>query len=132
LLDRGSPVGVDLIRAKAQDCMAPIGPTVVPARFIADPQQLSLRLWVNGELRQDGTTANMLFSVSEQLATISRFITLEPGDVVVTGSPAGSARGTEQFLKPGDRIRAEIQGLAALELQLLAPRTKQGRRISNG
>lgn len=125
LLDRGSPIGVDLIRAKAQDGMAPIGPVVVPAEFVGDPQRLSLRLWVNDELRQDGTTANMLFPVLEQISTISHFITLEPGDVVLTGSPAGSAGADDQFLKAGDRIRAQIERLGTLDLELQPPRAKR-------
>ena len=120
LLDRGSAVGVDLIRAKAQDKMAPIGPCLAPARFVADPGNLGLRLWINGEQRQNGTTASMLFSVAEQLATISRYITLEPGDIVFTGSPAGSARSDDQFLRPGDHIRAEIDQVGRLDLELYA------------
>lgn len=120
LLDRGSAIGADLIRAKAQDTMAPIGPAIRPAAHIPNPQALSLRLWVNGELRQDGTTADMLFPISEQIATISRFITLEPGDVVFTGSPAGSARSDAEYLKPGDRIRAEIESVGVLEVELYA------------
>jgi 2-keto-4-pentenoate hydratase/2-oxohepta-3-ene-1,7-dioic acid hydratase in catechol pathway len=124
LLDRGSPAGVDLIRAKAQDEMAPIGPGIVPAQFVGDPQRLTLRLWVNDELRQDGTTANMLFPVAEQIATISHFMTLEPADVILTGSPAGSARSAAEFLQPGDRIRAQIERIGTLELELMAPRAK--------
>lgn len=120
LLDRGSAVGVDLIRAKAQDTMAPVGPSIRPAAQIADPQTLSLKLWVNGDLRQNGTTADMLFPITEQLATISRFITLEPGDIVFTGSPAGSARSEAEYLRPGDHIRAEIEGIGALEVELYA------------
>lgn len=118
LLNRGSPAGVDLVRAKAQDCMGPIGPVLTPARFVGDVQKLNLKLWVNGELRQDGTTASMLFSVYEQVSTISRFISLAPGDVIFTGSPAGSASGPQQFLKPGDKIRAEIERVGVLELEL--------------
>ena len=118
LLDPGAAAGVDLGRAKAQDTMAPMGPVLRPARDIGDPQHLALKLWVNDELRQDGTTADMLFPVYEQIATISRFITLEPGDVVFTGSPAGSARSPDQFLKAGDRIRAEIERVGVLELEL--------------
>ena len=118
LLDRGSAAGVDLIRAKAQDTMAPMGPVIRPADQVGDPQNLSLTLWVNDELRQDSTTANMLFPVYEQVATISRFITLEPGDVVFTGSPAGSARSADQFLTSGDRIRAEIEKVGVLDLEL--------------
>jgi 2-keto-4-pentenoate hydratase/2-oxohepta-3-ene-1,7-dioic acid hydratase in catechol pathway len=118
LLDRGSAVGVDLVRAKAQDEMAPVGPLLVPAAFVGDPQQLRLRLYVNDEIKQDGTTADMLYSVYEQIATISRFITLEPGDIVFTGSCAGSGASIGQFLKPGDRIRAEIDKVGCLEVEV--------------
>lgn len=119
LLDRDGPAGVDLIRAKAQNGMGPMGPWVTPAQFVGDPQALSLKLWVNDVLRQDGTTDNMLFSVYEQVATISQFIALEPGDVVFTGSPAGSARSDDQFLKGGDRIVAAIEKVGTLELELI-------------
>jgi 2-keto-4-pentenoate hydratase/2-oxohepta-3-ene-1,7-dioic acid hydratase in catechol pathway len=118
LLDRGSAIGADLVRAKAQDTMAPVGPVLMPAAFVADPQNLSLRLWVNGEQRQDGSTANMLYSIHEQIATISRYITLEPGDLIFTGSPAGSARTPDQYLRAGDRIKAEIAEVGVLEVEL--------------
>lgn len=123
LLDRGSKVGVDLVRAKAQDGMAPLGPAIVPAQFIQDPQSLALRLWVNDELKQDGTTSNMLYSVYEQISTISKFITLEPGDVVFTGSPAGSAGSESEYLKAGDIIRAEIEGMGSLHLEIAGSKT---------
>ena len=129
LLDRGSPVGVDLIRAKAQDTMGPIGPWIRPADQIADVQRLALKLWINDDLRQDGTTASMLFSVAEQLATISRFITLEPGDVVFTGSPAGSARSEAEYLRPGDRVRAQIEQVGTLDIELYS-RTRDAEVVS--
>ncbi len=120
LLDRGSPIGVDLVRAKAQDTLAPIGPVVVPARFVKDPQDLKLRLWVNDQQRQDGSTSDMLYPVREQVATVSRYITLEAGDVIFTGSPAGSARHDEEYLKPGDRVVAEIVGIGTLAVEIYA------------
>jgi 2-keto-4-pentenoate hydratase/2-oxohepta-3-ene-1,7-dioic acid hydratase in catechol pathway len=122
LLDRSSPTGVDLVRAKAQDGMAPVGPTLMPAEFVGDPQDLGLRLYVNGEIKQNGTTSDMLYSVYEQVATISRFITLEPGDIVFTGSPAGSGASIGQFLKAGDRVRAEIDKVGCLEFEITSPR----------
>jgi 2-keto-4-pentenoate hydratase/2-oxohepta-3-ene-1,7-dioic acid hydratase in catechol pathway len=118
LLDRSSALGVDLVRAKAQDGMSPVGPTLVPAQFIDDPQSLRLRLYINDEIKQDGSTADMLYTVDEQIATISRFITLEPGDVIFTGSPAGSGASIGQFLKPGDQIRAEIEQVGSLECMI--------------
>lgn len=122
LLNRNSPAGVDLVRAKAQDSMAPLGPVMVPAALVEDPHALALRLWVNDELRQNGITSSMLYSVYEQVAIVSEFITLEPGDVVFTGSPAGSAMTEDQFLKGGDRVRAQIEGIGTLEVGLIDER----------
>jgi 2-keto-4-pentenoate hydratase/2-oxohepta-3-ene-1,7-dioic acid hydratase in catechol pathway len=121
LLDRDSPTGVDLVRAKAQDGMAPVGPVMRPAEFIKDPQNLRLQLFVNDEIKQNGTTADMLYSIPEQLSIISRYITLEPGDIVFTGSPAGSGASIGQFLHPGDRIRAEIEEVGTLHVEVVAP-----------
>jgi 2-keto-4-pentenoate hydratase/2-oxohepta-3-ene-1,7-dioic acid hydratase in catechol pathway len=121
LLDRDSPTGVDLVRAKAQDGMAPVGPIMRPAEFIKDPQNLRLQLFVNDEIKQNGTTADMLYSIPEQLSIISRYITLEPGDIVFTGSPAGSGASIGQFLHPGDRIRAEIEEVGTLHVEVVAP-----------
>jgi 2-keto-4-pentenoate hydratase/2-oxohepta-3-ene-1,7-dioic acid hydratase in catechol pathway len=126
LLNRGSPAGVDLVRAKAQDTMAPMGPVLMPASFVPDPQQLALRLWVNRELRQSSTTANMLYPVYEQVAVISEFITLEPGDVIFTGSPAGSARSEDEFLKGGDLVRADIESIGVLEVECIDERSGRG------
>jgi 2-keto-4-pentenoate hydratase/2-oxohepta-3-ene-1,7-dioic acid hydratase in catechol pathway len=121
LLDRDSPTGVDLVRAKAQDGMAPVGPFIRPAAFVRDVHNLRLQLFVNGEIKQNGCTADMLYSVPEQLSTISRYITLEPGDIVFTGSPAGSGASIGQFLHPGDQIRAEIEGVGRLDVEVVAP-----------
>jgi 2-keto-4-pentenoate hydratase/2-oxohepta-3-ene-1,7-dioic acid hydratase in catechol pathway len=125
LIDRASPLGVDLVRAKSQDGMAPAGPVFQPAPFVGDPQQLTLKLWVNGELKQNGSTANMLFPVNDQLSTISRYITLEPGDMVFTGSPAGSGGMSGRFLQAGDHIRAEISRVGTLEVEVLPPRVSR-------
>jgi 2-keto-4-pentenoate hydratase/2-oxohepta-3-ene-1,7-dioic acid hydratase in catechol pathway len=121
LLDRDSPTGVDLVRAKAQDGMAPVGPFIRPAAFVGDVCNLRLRLSVNDEIKQDGCTADMLYSVPEQLSTISQYITLEPGDIVFTGSPAGSGASIGQYLQPGDRIRAEIETVGCLDVEVVAP-----------
>jgi 2-keto-4-pentenoate hydratase/2-oxohepta-3-ene-1,7-dioic acid hydratase in catechol pathway len=121
LLDRDSPTGVDLVRAKAQDGMAPVGPFLRPAAFVRDVHNLRLQLFVNDEIKQNGCTADMLYSVPEQLSTISRYITLEPGDIVFTGSPAGSGASIGQYLQPGDRIRAEIEAVGRLDVEVTAP-----------
>jgi 2-keto-4-pentenoate hydratase/2-oxohepta-3-ene-1,7-dioic acid hydratase in catechol pathway len=121
LLDRGSRTGPDLVRAKAQDGMAPVGPFLRPAQFVSDPQNIRLQLFVNDEIKQNGTTSDMLYSIPEQLSTISQYITLEPGDIVFTGSPAGSGASIGQFLHPGDRIRAEIEQVGTLHVEVAPP-----------
>jgi 2-keto-4-pentenoate hydratase/2-oxohepta-3-ene-1,7-dioic acid hydratase in catechol pathway len=115
-----SPMQLDLARGKCQDTMSPMGPHIRPAAFVPDPQNLRLRLSVNGVVRQDAFTSEMLYSVEEQLSAISRFVTLEPGDVVFTGSPAGSAKAHgAPFLKAGDEIAAEIEGVGLLEVVVM-------------
>ena len=93
---------------------------VVTADEIPPPQALGLRLWVNGELRQNGTTADMLFGVNHLVWYISQFLVLRPGDIVNTGTPAGVALGRAGggYLRPGDTMRLEIDGLGA-QLQSL-------------
>jgi 2-keto-4-pentenoate hydratase/2-oxohepta-3-ene-1,7-dioic acid hydratase in catechol pathway len=91
----------------------PFGPWLVTADEIADPQALGLRLWVNGELKQDGTTKDMVFDVAYLVWYVSQFMTLYPGDVINTGTPAGVALGLPgtPYLKPGDVVELEIDGL---------------------
>jgi len=105
------------IRAKGGDTFAPFGPWVTTADEVADPQALTIRTTVNGEVRQDGRTADMVFSVAELVAWCSASFTLDPGDVISTGTPAGVgvARTPQAFLAPGDRVRVEIAGLGALD-----------------
>ncbi len=97
------------IRAKGRDTFGPLGPFLVVDE-VEDPQNLWLRAYVNGELRQEGHTSRMLYSVAELLEYISEFMTLEPYDVLLTGTPKGISR-----VLPGDVMRLEIQGLGALE-----------------
>jgi len=113
-----SPTLVDLARAKGQDTMKPFGPHITPAAFISDPHNLRMRLAVNGQVRQDGRTSDMMYRIDEQLSIISQFVTLEPGDVVLTGTPAGSATVRGDFLQAGDRIVAEIEGIGQLEVEV--------------
>ncbi|GAB2593590.1 fumarylacetoacetate hydrolase family protein [Streptomyces capparidis] len=101
---------------KGKNCETfnPLGPWLVTADEVPDPQALSLRLWVNGELKQDGTTAEMIFPVGELVRYLSWFMTLYPGDVVNTGTPAGVALGhpdPKPFLRAGDVVELEIEGL---------------------
>ncbi|MFN4072908.1 MAG: fumarylacetoacetate hydrolase family protein [Thermus sp.] len=97
------------IRAKGRDTFGPLGPFLVVGE-VQDPQNLTLRAYVNGELRQEGHTSRMLYSVAELLEYISEFMTLEPYDVILTGTPKGISR-----VLPGDVMRLEIEGLGALE-----------------
>jgi 5-carboxymethyl-2-hydroxymuconate isomerase len=103
------------VRAKGGDTFAPFGPWVTTADEIPDPQALAIRTTVNGELRQDGTTADMVFPVDALVAFCSASFTLEPGDVITTGTPAGVGVARGAFLAPGDRVRVEIEGLGALD-----------------
>lgn len=101
---------------KGKNCETfnPLGPWLVTADEVADPQDLSLRLWVNGELKQDGTTAEQIFPVGEVVRYVSQFMTLHPGDVINTGTPAGVALGAPEpkpFLRAGDVVELEIAGL---------------------
>ncbi len=110
------------VLAKSGDTFAPWGPWITTADEIPDPQNLSVRTWVNGELRQDGHTSDMVFSVAELIAYISDRITLEPGDVITTGTPAGVGAGFSptKFLAVGDQIRVEINGLGRIEHGVIA------------
>jgi 2-keto-4-pentenoate hydratase/2-oxohepta-3-ene-1,7-dioic acid hydratase in catechol pathway len=103
-------------RAKSFDTFSPVGPRVAPGSEIPDPQALGIRCLVNGETLQDSTTAEMVFSVAELIAFASRAITLEPGDLLVTGTPAGVGftREPPVFLRPGDEVTVEIDGIGAL------------------
>ncbi|GAA2777448.1 fumarylacetoacetate hydrolase family protein [Kitasatospora sp. CM 4170] len=100
-------------KGKSAETFTPLGPWLVTADEVADPQRLSLRLWVNGELRQDGSTAEMVFPVLEIVRYASQFMVLEPGDVIVTGTPAGVTLGRPgtPFLAPGDIVEIEVDGL---------------------
>jgi 2,4-diketo-3-deoxy-L-fuconate hydrolase len=92
----------------------PMGPWLIPAHQLGDPQQLGLRLELNGEVQQESTTAGMLFSVAEQVAFISSVVPLVPGDVICTGTPAGVGMGKGHFLTAGDTMTAEVTGIGRL------------------
>ncbi len=104
----------DWFSGKSHDGFAPMGPTLVPAAFVPDHLNLRLRLSVNGEIRQDGNTAHLIFSPAEQIEYASRTSTLEPGDILATGTPGGVGQGTNSFLRPGDIVEAEVEGLGVL------------------
>ena len=102
-------------RAKSLDTFLPVG-VPVPLSAVADPQALRIRCLLNGEVVQDSSTAEMVFGIAEILAFVSEAITLEPGDLVATGTPAGVglARTPQRFLRPGDEVTVEIEGVGSL------------------
>ncbi|MFT3728107.1 MAG: fumarylacetoacetate hydrolase family protein [Terricaulis sp.] len=102
---------------KSFDTHAPIGPLITTADEIGDPHNLDLRCYVNGELRQSSNTKHLVFNVWDQIEHLSAAMTLEPGDLIFTGTPGGVgvAMNPRQFLKPGDTVRCEIEKLGAIE-----------------
>ena len=98
-------------KGKCCDTFGPVGPWLVTADEVPDPQKLALWLEVSGERMQDGKTSDMVFGVAQLVSYVSRFMTLEPGDLIATGTPAGVGMGSQRFLKPGDTMRLGISGL---------------------
>jgi 2-keto-4-pentenoate hydratase/2-oxohepta-3-ene-1,7-dioic acid hydratase in catechol pathway len=103
-------------RGKSPDTFCPVGPRLVPREEIPDPQQLAIRAVLNGETMQESSTSNMVFGVADLIAYITRTVTLEPGDLIATGTPAGVGvfRKPPVLMQPGDEITIEIEGLGAL------------------
>jgi 2-keto-4-pentenoate hydratase/2-oxohepta-3-ene-1,7-dioic acid hydratase in catechol pathway len=114
------PFTHDWFRGKSFDTFGPMGPWLVPAECIPDPQALRLQLAVNGAPMQDGTTAAMIFSAAEQIAYLSRILTLKPGDLIATGTPTGVGMGRGVYLKPGDVMTATIEGIGTIENPVVA------------
>ena len=121
--DRGRRVGVpdaspfkwDWTKHKTFDGSCPLGPWIVPASDIGDPQKLGLKLWVNGVLKQDSNSGSMIFNLAEQIAQLSVNMTLHPGDLILTGTPAGVGAGRGEFLKAGDVVKLWIEKIGELE-----------------
>lgn len=105
----------DWLHGKWHDTFCPVGPCITTADAIADPQALPVRLTVNGELKQDANTGQMVFPVAAIVSFVSRFVTLGPGDLIATGTPSGVGSATGTYLRPGDLIRATIDGIGTLE-----------------
>jgi len=103
-------------RGKSPDSFCPVGPRLAPREEVDDPQALAIRCILNGETLQDSSTAKMIFSVAEIIAHITRTITLEPGDLIATGTPAGVGvfRDPKVLLKDGDEITVEVEKLGSL------------------
>jgi 2-keto-4-pentenoate hydratase/2-oxohepta-3-ene-1,7-dioic acid hydratase in catechol pathway len=108
---------------KTLDQFSPIGPYLVTADEVINPQTLDIRCWVNGALRQNSNTADMIFSVAYLVSYISQYMTLEPGDVISTGTPEGVILGMKEkkWLMPGDEVTIEIEGLGRLTNTMVAP-----------
>ena len=114
------PFSHDWFRGKSFDTFGPMGPWLVPAACLGDPQDLHMTLDVNGERMQDGNTRDMIFSLAEQIVYLSGILTLKPGDLIATGTPTGVGMGRGIYLKPGDVMRASIDGIGTIENQVVA------------
>jgi 2-keto-4-pentenoate hydratase/2-oxohepta-3-ene-1,7-dioic acid hydratase in catechol pathway len=112
---------LDWVAGKANDTCCPLGPRFVPAAIIGNPQDLGLKLSVNGEIRQNARTSGMIFSIAEQIAMASRIMTLDAGDVLLTGTPAGVGVPKATFLSVGDRVDAEIESIGRLSVTIGPP-----------
>jgi len=97
------------LRVKNRDATTPVGPWIVDAQSICSPNNLTIRTWINGELKQEGTTADMIFDIPFLIEYLSSFMTLQPGDMIATGTPKGLAD-----VKPGDEVTVEVEGVGRL------------------
>lgn len=104
----------DWLHGKWHDTFCPVGPCVIPSDELPDPQQLQMTLKVNGEVKQNASTAEMVFPVAAIVAFIASFVTLEPGDIISTGTPAGVGASSRTFLKSGDVMEASIERIGTL------------------
>jgi 2-keto-4-pentenoate hydratase/2-oxohepta-3-ene-1,7-dioic acid hydratase in catechol pathway len=107
---------------KTLDKFMPIGPYLVTADDVPDPQALALKTWLNGDLRQNSNTADMIFPVAEIIAYVSKHFPLEPGDVIITGTPEGVIMGMpeKRWMVPGDVVEVEVEGLGKLRNRMAA------------
>ena len=110
-----SPFAYDWISQKCFDGACPIGPWIVPASEIKKPHNLAMKLWVGQELMQDSNTSNLIFDTAEQIEMLSSRVTLRPGDLILTGTPAGVGAGRKRFLKPGETVKLWIEGIGEFE-----------------
>ena len=100
---------------KSFDSHGPTGPWITTDDEIADPHALEMKLWVNGELRQQASTGGMIYNIWQQIEELSQVMTLEPGDLIATGTPAGVGIAGNRFMKDGDVVRVSVDGLGAIE-----------------
>jgi len=110
-------------KGKSLDTFCPLGPWIVHKSALPDPQQVRLICRVNGEVMQDGNTRDMIFDIPTTIESLSAGITLEPGDIISTGTPSGVgfARVPPVFLKPGDKVEGEVEGIGTLEVSIVEP-----------
>jgi len=108
------PFVFDWVAAKGLDDSCPIGPGIVPAFHVPDPQDLRVRTWVNDDLKQDSSTADMVYPVRRLISAASHTFTLEPGDILATGTPAGVGKPRGEFMFPGDVVTVEIQSVGSV------------------
>ena len=113
-------LGSDWLRAKSGPGFLPTGPLFVPAAFVAHPQDLEIRLELNGQVMQCESTADMIFGIDRQIEYLSAYVRLFPGDLIATGSPAGNGMHHKRFLQPGDVMRGSIAGLGVQVNRLVA------------
>jgi len=109
-----SPFKFDWVAQKCFDGACPLGPWIVPAADVGDPHRLAIELKVNGVVKQSSNTSELIFNIAEQISHLSERITLRPGDVILTGTPAGVGAGRGEFLKPGDEVRIAIERIGEL------------------
>lgn len=116
MADATPPLGMDWLRHKGYDGLTPIGPAITPASFVPNPQDLAIELSVNGEMKQRSHTSKMITGVADIIAYASTITTLEPGDVILTGTPAGVGFGREprERLSPGDTVMVKIDRLGTI------------------
>jgi 2-keto-4-pentenoate hydratase/2-oxohepta-3-ene-1,7-dioic acid hydratase in catechol pathway len=110
-----SPFKWDWTKHKTFEGSCPLGPWIVPASDMGDPQKLGLKLWVNGVIKQDSNTSDMIFTLAEQIEQLSAGMTLHPGDLILTGTPAGVGAGRGEFLKAGDVVKLWIENIGEIE-----------------
>lgn len=113
-VDSSSPFQYDWLSQKCFDGACPIGPWMVPAADVGDPHNLDMKLWIGDELMQDSNTKEMIFNIAEQIEMLSSRVTLYPGDLVLTGTPAGVGAARKRFLRPGEELRLYIEKLGEL------------------
>lgn len=118
-VDASSPFKFDWIGHKCFTGACPIGPFITPAEFVDTPENLGIKLWLNDEIKQDSNTNNHLYSVAEQISYLSKRLSLLPGDILLTGTPAGVGMESGVFLQRGDVMRVWIEGLGELETRIV-------------